>query len=598
MVHALKDEKPGKKAFGRRGRLVDIVHCLLPIAGAIWFVMPVFEEPKAWGSTRDWGYFTFLEEVTRKTVLEFRQFPLWNPYYFGGSEHFANPQTTVLSPTTLLTITLGTALGLKVGILVFAVLGCWGMYRLSRHLGTPAPGASVSALIYGCSGWFAQHVGGGHWGFAAVNLYPWVVFFFLRSRERPRDLAFSALIAACVAVHWGIYTLPWLFMLILLISVGVSVRERRPAIFRRLTVFLLVTVSLAAVRLVPTLEYVEQFPRHVVHGDRLGADDLLHLFLSRHTERQFPDHVYVWPEYGNYVGWVPFLLLLVGIWVKFPHKTLLWCGFAVFVSLSLGSWGPAAPFTLLHRLPLLENLRVPSRYTLLVLFFMALIVGHAYAAILDEILKRWPGKRTTLLVQALTIMVLLTIVLDPVRFNRKQFEQSFHLPPPSDTVFPSFVQRRGDPLRMYAYPRANQGSVLGLEESPIPVSPALRIDADRQYLLTVAQGAIVEEIYWSPNELRFYVDTPVENLLVINQNYRVGWRVDGGHLVEDHLGLLTVPLGPGQHTVVLRYRPWSVRAGTMVSLLTFALLGLWVLQSERKARGAREEPSALAQHRD
>ena len=145
---------------------------------------------------------------------------------------------------------------------------------------------------------------------------------------------------------------------------------------------------------------------------------------------------------------------------------------------------------------------------------------------------------------------------------------------------------------MYAYPRVNQGSVLGLEESPIPVSAAIRIDADRQYLLADNGSARAEQVYWSPNELRFTVDTPMENLLVINQNYRKEWRVNAGGMIEDHRGLLAVRLPPGRHDVVVKYRPASFRIGANISIVTIVLLALWVFFGSGKIGVSRSTDRA------
>ncbi|MBU0692014.1 hypothetical protein KKH18_09405 [bacterium] len=551
------------------------------LAAAVWYVLPLFDEPLAWGSTRDWGYFFFLEEVTRKTILEFAQMPLWNPYYFGGAEHLANPQSTVLSPTTLLTLMMGTALGLKLGVALFVLIGVTGMYRLARHWGASAAGACLSGLIYGCSGWFAQHVGGGHWGFAAVSLYPWIALFFLKGLDRFHCFAFAAIGGAWVAVHWGVYTLPWLFMILGVIAAGESAAKKN---FRPIAALLGLGASvfaLAAVRLLPVLEYINRFPRATVDHDRMGLDDLLYVLMIRHSDRLFADHGWEWPEYGNYLGWAVALLLLASFWFRFQRKTILWMGAAFFLLLSLGKWSWFAPYSLLSNLPLFENLRVPSRYTLSALFFLAPIAGLALTALQNSIRGRLPNRLGIYLAQGAGLILLLGILLDPVNFNRRQFEQSFHLPPPTDQVSETFQQRRGDPNRMYAYPRVNQGSVLGLEESPLPQSEALRIDAEYQYLLASPEEAHCEQTWWSPNELRFYVNTPQENLLVINQNFRDSWRVEGDFRLENHRGLLAVELPTGEHQVALAYKPASFSYGFTLSFLAWIGLIIWYYRSRK-----------------
>lgn len=82
----------------RRLAQVTTVLCLALIA---YYVSPLWRNLTHWGGTFDWGYFFFLAEVDRKSLVEFGQFPLWNPYYCGGAVHLANPQTYFLGPTFL-----------------------------------------------------------------------------------------------------------------------------------------------------------------------------------------------------------------------------------------------------------------------------------------------------------------------------------------------------------------------------------------------------------------------------------------------------------------------------------------------------------------
>jgi hypothetical protein len=452
------------------------------------------------------------------------------------------------------------------------------MYALARYFGCRPQAAAASAIVYGCSGWFAQHVGGGHWGFAAVSLFPFVVLFLLRSEKSPWFMVPAVALGVWVAVHWGIYPLPWLFMLTLLVTAAEFVRTKRSAIWRRFALFVLFTLSLAAARLIPVAEYVSRFPRGVAISDRLSPADILHVFLGHQANRDVVGHPYEWPEYGNYIGWMTLALLVLGCKMRFPRKKMLWSGVVVFIALTLGSWGSGSPFALLHGLPLFENLRVPSRYTLLVVFFFALIAGLALSSLLDACARRWDGPRANATRHLVGLGVVLAIACDAIATNRGEFRQSFHLAPPTDDVSDSFVQRRGDPLRMFAYPRANQGSVRGLEESPIPRAAGIWIDGGDQHRLT-NQGS-ARATYWSPNVLRYSIETDVPNAIVINQNYRPEWRASGDAVIAETNGLLTVLVPPGHHELQLEYSP--NRMGTLVSLVGIPVLLLWAHQTRRR----------------
>ena len=55
---------------------------------------------------RDGQVLLAYEEAARKSVVEFGQLPLWNPYYCGGMYGLGSPQARAASPTFLLTLAL------------------------------------------------------------------------------------------------------------------------------------------------------------------------------------------------------------------------------------------------------------------------------------------------------------------------------------------------------------------------------------------------------------------------------------------------------------------------------------------------------------
>ena len=81
-------------------------------------------------------------------------------------------------------------------------------------------------------------------------------------------------------------------------------------------------------------------------------------------------------------------------------------------------------------------------------------------------------------------------------------------------------------------------------------------------------------------------------MLVVNQNFFPGWRGEGtveGPLVDAE-GLLSLTVPPGSHKVTLRYRPWTVGAGALLSLLSLALAALWLARASPPAAPAGRGP--------
>ncbi len=103
--------------------------------------------------------------------------PLWNPHVFMGYPFFADPQSRVFYPISLL-LSLGDperALGFDVAIHLGIAL--MGMYAFLTSLGASKPGAVLGALTFGFSSFFFTRMG--HPTFVATASWiPWQFFGF------------------------------------------------------------------------------------------------------------------------------------------------------------------------------------------------------------------------------------------------------------------------------------------------------------------------------------------------------------------------------------------------------------------------------------
>ena len=84
---------------------------------------------------------------------------------------------------------------------------------------------------------------------------------------------------------------------------------------------------------------------------------------------------------------------------------------------------------------------------------------------------------------------------------------------------------------------------------------------------------------WSPNRIAIQAHGP--GLLVLSEVAYPGWqaRVEGELVpIETVDGLLRgVHIGPGAHSIVFEFRPWSVYTGALITLLgLIALIGIWL----------------------
>jgi hypothetical protein len=147
--------------------------------------------------------------------------------------------------------------------------------------------------------------------------------------------------------------------------------------------------------------------------------------------------------------------------------------------------------------------------------------------------------------------------------------------PPVGRLLPLLADAAFDPLAL-AYVEGNPGFV-----------PAVDAPPRGQAARFIEDGEDVVEIE---------TIAAVAGLLVLSDTYVTGWRatVDGAPAAivpTNHL-FRGVPIPAGTHRVRFTYRPWTIPAGQMLSLVGLVILGLLFRARSTAARGVEREPSS------
>lgn len=576
---------------------------LIVLAVVAWDAAALWRDLSSWGGTRDWLYFYFLAEVDRRSILDFGQFPLWNPYYCGGAVHLANPQTFFLSPTLLPILAFGTPVGIRLMLTATLLLSLDGMRRLARRLGIGEAGAWLAGGAWALSGTVHLHLGGGHVGWVGFALVPYVLLALSVAVDasdggarpdvttRRRALVGGGLVLAWILGHFGVYQFPYTCILLAVYGGLAGWRQRRWTPWLRAAASMIaLAVLVMAVRVLPLVEFIRSHPRVVSDNTMVSPLDWWEILVVRHADLTFADHGWSWPEYGNYVGPFGVALMIAGAVVarrRRPELVPVALGAGAFLIFAMGSV-PLFPWWFLKHLPLLVNLRVPERFIIFVSLFGALLAGLA----LDELSRpeALRARGRTRAVALLAVLLGLAFLVDCAQFNRRHWHRSFGTPPPAlvdagPDRDPGFHQRRGDKDLMYAYPRSERGTIDCFEESPLDISPRLRGDLrDEEYLDDPAAGA-VRRIAWSPNRLELDVEVSRPARVIVNQNFGPGWRAEGapGTAAEPWNGLLSAPVPAGHHRLVLRYLPTSFLVGAAISAAALLACLALMVAPRRKA---------------
>ncbi|NMC69337.1 MAG: YfhO family protein [Myxococcales bacterium] len=577
---------------------------ILAVLVALAFFLPLL---RMWGwyGRGDWGYFHLLDEVARRTIRDFGQWPEWNPYVCGGNVLAANTQAHVGSPWVIFPLWLGPGDGIKVAAMLHGAIGAAGALALFGLLGLRGAGRFLATVVFVCSGFFGHQVAGGHvWAWPFYYL-PLVLYFFLRGVSDLRWSALAGLFWGLMVVEGGVYPAPYTALLLGLVAAALLLgwtplpdrgRAAPGKVVAALGVAVLACFLVGATKLLPSLLHVAEHPRDVSNYDRVGLGTLLDGLVARHRDWGWDRHSHHnyrwWGEYGIYVGWATLALAAGAAVFRFRRARVPLLLLALSLAVALGNLGPWAPWSLLHRLPVWENLRVPTRFGVFTVLVLAFLAGLAITEG-ERRLRGWlTGRRTVWVARLLPAAVALGVAADVAWFNTHKFAGEWieKAPDPDDPPAP-MVQSQGTWKRMYDHPAHNRGSITCQEPNPIPKSPRVRPQA-REYGVEPPDAGTVRLAAWSPNRIDLDVELTAEARVWVNQNHHDGWSIDVGR-IDPIEGQLAARLPAGRHRVRFDYRAPGLRPGlalTTVGLLGIAgwFAGAWWRDRRRKRRPAAE----------
>ncbi|MEZ4356274.1 MAG: hypothetical protein R3F16_21785 [Myxococcota bacterium] len=583
------------------------------VVATLCLAAPLLRAPDAWGIL-DWDQHTFHHAVAREALLAEGDFPLWNPYYRSGVPLLANPESRVLAPSFPIVLGFGAVVGLKLEIVLHLLLALIGMHALLRHVGVSPVAATAGSFVFAFDGWIVVHLTVGHvWALNAAYV-PWLVLCMRRSAEDRIWVLPTAALLAVMFLGGGVYPLVIAgFVLAALVLgeagfSGASLRRRVSA----LALVVVLALPLAAVKLLPSVELMQRHPRTTAAVGGYTGAALLHALVDR--DQALLEAWRKRPEEFNgtlvheslYVGVLPLFLAFLGI-VAGGRRAAPWCvAGAVCLWLSLGATVWPSPWTVLHPLPVFDQLRMPQRFGL-----GAVLAASILASIgLDALVRRveaWTAK--PVLARGLALACSLVIACDLVLVGARTLSDAFPIPPIPMPREAEFRQYEGlppyDATGFSARPRtpflaslgalypaflAHRGSTIAYEIVPGPTRARAVGSRDYRGEAWLAESAgAVRTARWLQNRLEIELSVAAPDRLVINQNVDPGWRVvePSGRVVEEAQdGLLSVAVTPEDRRVVLVYRPTSFVVGAWLSGIGWiAIVGVW-LSWRRRAHGA------------
>ncbi len=544
-------------------------------------------DASGWG---DWQQFHHWWEVGRVSITRFGEWPLWDPNHCGGVSMWGQPQAQMFAPTWWMTgLAFGTVHGHKLFILFHHVVGFAGMMLVARRVfGLSGPAAALTALAWAFSGFFAWRGAGGHSTFLAFHYLPWIYFCWRRAHDDLRYAAGVGALMGLVLFEGGTYPFPLTFLVLLFDSFAILIE--RPRAFGRVVRTALVsgtlTLMIGAARLWPIYLTMSRFPRATELDDTQTILNVLEGLTAREPHPWQWGHRWVWAEYGSFVGWAVIALAGYGVFLaltKRRHVHLV-LGALLFLWCAMGGTEDHWPWPFLHRFPVFSNLHVPSRFHVLLTFYLTPIAGLA----IERALRFMRGTMTTpgaqrgiaVLAWALVAAVGLDILSNDARIAARwdggtlveRAEERFHLVGPH-----RYLER-------YAtYPSMNVGTASCYDPVPWPISDHLWVGDVEQVRFAPRDGGALVDFERTNHRARAEVRLSAPARVIFNQNFDPDWRTSVGTPVDDQ-GRLAVDLPAGDHVIEASYQPADLPWSLLTTLLGLLLALALALRRRARAR--------------
>lgn len=359
------------------------------------------------GQRISWGDFSFFAqgyEAMRISIMDFGQFPWWNPWVSGGIPLYANPQFGLFSIQAILVFIFGSVVGLKLAIFLYTLAGYFSMHLLLRKYFKIDSYISVAlslAWVFGT--FFVNHLPS-HFTFVWYMLVPLYVYLSLTARTM-KDWSLLGLAFAVMALSQTHN--PFVHISVIcaaIIGVRFLLDKHKRDFATQVALAGLVFLVIAGHRVFYTLQNISQFPRE-------GLTDLAPNFASA-VESPFlpfskanpigvinyPGHPLIphgFHEASAYISMGVYIAALIGCILIFssfvrsrdnikktakklltPIVILILGG--VFFLTALGDFGMLSPYNIIKHLPILSSMRVSTRWFLFFNMAVILFVGLAY----------------------------------------------------------------------------------------------------------------------------------------------------------------------------------------------------------------------------
>lgn len=559
---------------------------------------PIISHITYWGQM-DWDNIFFWNGVARESILKYHQLPLWNPYSQVDRPlaSIAFPNSPFLSPFFIFVLIFGAVPGSKILVILHLFIGLWGMFELGRYLKMDKISSYMIAFVFMLSSIYSLHLAEGHFEWLTMAFVPWLFIYFLKSLKNIKYILSGCFFLSLIILGGSIDVLTIIVPFMTVFSLLLALQKREIKALKNIFIIFTIAFLICSVKLVPTFEYLNQYPRKIQSPEITKPSLILNILLDRKQGALYEETKwhssqnrtetgekfkidYGWHEYGAYVGLIPILAFLIGVAIfSNEYWPLLATGF-LFLIISLGNI-PFSLWRIMRCFPVYNDLRVPSRYILGFIFSFSIFAGFGLQRI-----RRKIGK--------VCILITVVVFVDLWMVDRNILQHAFTIQPPQQIIknenffqqkdFDAFAYENKMRSGNYLAFLSNKGVLKTILDSNIPKgevipasSPEYRGEA---YLFKNRDKADI--VYFSPNKVVVKTQTLKDDILVLNQNYYKGWKVKKDKIITSALstkGLISIPVNQTDKLVTFFYLPDSFIIGALISAITILAVFLFLFKA-------------------
>lgn len=513
--------------------------------------------PRNWGfyGNGDWDltYSTF--EVARKSIIDFGQWPHYNPFLAYGSDLDANPQAAHYSIFFLPILLFGTFYGYKISIIMAILMGLFGTNKLLRLIGSEPIHSALLSIFFCSIPFLGQHIiGAGHSNFLNFYLVPALFYsykkFLKYGQYKILSMATIILLQFISSGAPFVFIVAVLMLMLWLIGLTISKQIKAKQIALILSTVAL-SIGMGLWKLIPVMEFWSVSPRLVNDDSQINLLVWLHALNNSPTDTGTP---HAWHEIT--IGTSLIVPLLILAYRQFiPHFKIWLIVFLFVVWIGLGNQPEFVnPWYFIHHyLPFFNGLRAPYRFAFILVFAMLIGVAIVSSKIKDNKLI-FILLLSISLTNSLSFNSLSRNLVNTPRIEEIKIESS-----------PNYTVSNLASDYPFQYKRLHQNQFL------ISAYEPMHLPEVKDTFETFVVGGSLK--HFTPQKITI---TSTDSISKLALRYSNNWSVSIGATISNFKGLIAISSKPGTD-VVLSYKNPSAEKGLLFSLPFFAvfLLGFY-----------------------